>query len=297
MQAKWFTSDLLWSSVHITPPCPRLLLSAVTDFSKRASFPIVCVDWFYKKAVSGVVKSWEFEGILRCSKILRIRRKNPMKWVSRDHWVYLDITLQSFEIWEFWGEFWGIETFYRSKFSPATGVKSRCNDLKTGFGQYARAFKTQTCLNAWFRTCLKSWSNCHFITRLISSMIYSMSIWNIIHARRRPQATTQMACCSRLSPSYACFCAAREARSHAGAQSRFIVCAYKLSDQRYGRAVVSVQARCCETTQIWPSTPREITKPSLLAKPRRRKTTPNQHGRNTEQNEQARPSLLSFRKE
>jgi len=73
---------------------------------------------FYQKAVSGVVKSWEFEGILRCSKILRIRRENPMKWVfsiSRDYWVYLDITLQSFEIWEFWGEFWGIETFYQSK--------------------------------------------------------------------------------------------------------------------------------------------------------------------------------------
>ena len=35
---------------------------------------------------------------------------------------YLDITWQSFKIWEFWGEFWGIETFHRSKFSPATGV-------------------------------------------------------------------------------------------------------------------------------------------------------------------------------
>jgi len=42
------------------------------DFSKRASFPIVCVDWFYDKAVWGVVKSWEFEGNLRCSKMLRI---------------------------------------------------------------------------------------------------------------------------------------------------------------------------------------------------------------------------------
>jgi len=27
------------------------------DFSKRASFAIVCVEWFYKKAVCGVVKS------------------------------------------------------------------------------------------------------------------------------------------------------------------------------------------------------------------------------------------------
>jgi len=45
--------------------------------------------------------------------------------ISRDYWVYLDITLQSFKIWEFWGEFWGIETFHRSKFSPATGVKDR----------------------------------------------------------------------------------------------------------------------------------------------------------------------------
>jgi len=45
---------------------------------KRASFPIVCEEWLNKKAVWGVVKSWEFEGNLRCSKILRIRRKNPM---------------------------------------------------------------------------------------------------------------------------------------------------------------------------------------------------------------------------
>jgi len=105
--------------------CLHLFLSVVKDFSKRATFPIVCVNWFYKKAVWGVVKSWKFEGTLRCSKLLRIRRKNPMKWVlsfSRDYWVYLDITLQSFKIWEFWGEFWRIETFYRSKFSPATGV-------------------------------------------------------------------------------------------------------------------------------------------------------------------------------
>ena len=50
-----------------------------------------------------------------------------MKWVasiSRDYWIYLDITCQSFKIWEFWGEFWGIETFHRSKFSPATGVSN-----------------------------------------------------------------------------------------------------------------------------------------------------------------------------
>jgi len=103
------------------------------DFSKRASFSIVCADWFYKKAVSGVVKSWEFEGILRCSKILRIRRKNPVKWVlsiSRDYWVYLYITIQSFKIWEFWGECWGIETFYRSKFSPATGVTFPIQNLE-----------------------------------------------------------------------------------------------------------------------------------------------------------------------
>ena len=85
------------------------------DFSKRASFPIICVDWFYETGVRGVVKSWEFEGNLRCSKVLRIRRKNPMKRVlsiSRDYCVYLDITLQSFKIWEFWGEFWGIKTFF-----------------------------------------------------------------------------------------------------------------------------------------------------------------------------------------
>jgi len=127
MQAMWFASDLLWSSVHITPPCPRLFISVLTRFLEKGEFSIVCVDWLYKKAVWGAVKSWEFERNLRCSKILRIRRKNPMKWVlsiSRDYWVYLVITLHSFEIWEFWGELWGIENFYQNKFSPATNVRT-----------------------------------------------------------------------------------------------------------------------------------------------------------------------------
>jgi len=96
------------------------------DFSKRASFPIVFVDWFLWESCFRCSKILIIRNNLRCSKILRIRRKNLMKWVfsiSRDYWVYLDIALQSFEIWEFCGEFWGIETFYQNKFSPATGVK------------------------------------------------------------------------------------------------------------------------------------------------------------------------------
>jgi len=48
------------------------------DFSKRASCRIVCVQWCYNKEVWGVVKSWEFEGNLRCSKILRVWRKNSI---------------------------------------------------------------------------------------------------------------------------------------------------------------------------------------------------------------------------
>jgi len=71
------------------------------NLSKRARFPIFCVEWFYKKAVRGVLKSWEFEGNLRCSKILRIRMKIFMKWsvsISRDYWVCLDIIWQSFKI-------------------------------------------------------------------------------------------------------------------------------------------------------------------------------------------------------
>jgi len=130
-----FESD--WSNLYNLRPifCETLstLLHSVLassfplrqDFSKRASFPIVCMEWLYKKDVWGIVKSWEFEGNLRCSKILWICRKNPMKWVasiSRDYWIYLNITCQSFKIWKFWGEFWGIETFHWSKFSPATGV-------------------------------------------------------------------------------------------------------------------------------------------------------------------------------
>ena len=126
IQPIWFAFDLF---VVLCPHYSTLSspLPFWQDFSKRASFPIACEEWLYKKAVLGVVKSWEFEGTLRCSKILRIRRKNPRKWVlsiSRDYWVYLDITLQSFEIWELWGEFWWIETSYRSKFSFATGVTS-----------------------------------------------------------------------------------------------------------------------------------------------------------------------------
>jgi len=61
----------------------------------------------------GVVKCWEFE------------RKNPLKWVvsiSRNHWVYLDITWKSSKIWEFWGKVPRIEIFCQSKFSPATWI-------------------------------------------------------------------------------------------------------------------------------------------------------------------------------
>jgi len=140
----YFESD--WSKLYdLHPifygPLSTLLHPVLTssyllcqDFSKRASFPIVCAVWFYEKAVWGVVKSWEFGGNLRCSNILRIRKKIPMKWVlsiSRNYWVYLYITLQSFKIWEFLGEFWGIETFYRSKFSPATGVRSENSEEKS----------------------------------------------------------------------------------------------------------------------------------------------------------------------
>jgi len=39
----------------------------------------VCVDWVYKKALWSVVKYWEFERNLMCSKILKIWRKNPIK--------------------------------------------------------------------------------------------------------------------------------------------------------------------------------------------------------------------------
>jgi len=34
----WFASDLLWFSVHITPPCPRLFLSAMTRFLEKGEF-------------------------------------------------------------------------------------------------------------------------------------------------------------------------------------------------------------------------------------------------------------------
>jgi len=59
-----------------------------------------------------------------------------MKWVvsiSRDYWVYLHITWKSSKIWEFWGEFWGIETFYQSNFSPATSIRLSIKGIKLLF--------------------------------------------------------------------------------------------------------------------------------------------------------------------
>ena len=85
------------------------------DISKRANFPIVCVDWFYKKAVWSVVKSWGFEGNLSCSKMLRIWRKNSLKRVlsfSREYWVYFDITSKRPSEFEFWGEFGKSRDFF-----------------------------------------------------------------------------------------------------------------------------------------------------------------------------------------
>ena len=59
----WFASDLWWSFVHITPPCPRLFLSAVTRFLEKGKFSdrLCWLVWW--------------ESCLRCSKILKIRRK------------------------------------------------------------------------------------------------------------------------------------------------------------------------------------------------------------------------------
>jgi len=128
IQLIWFASDHVWFSVHITPPCPRLFISALTRFLEKGKFSdCLCgvVLWERCLKCSQILR---IRSNLRCSKILRIRRKNPMKWVlsiSRDYWVYLDITFKSFEILEFWGEFWKIETFHRSKFSPATGVTAQ----------------------------------------------------------------------------------------------------------------------------------------------------------------------------
>ena len=48
-----------------------------------------------------------------------------MKWalsISREYWVYWTLLAKNLEISDFWVLVWGIETFHRSKFSPATGV-------------------------------------------------------------------------------------------------------------------------------------------------------------------------------
>jgi len=184
-------SESDWSklcNVHPIFCCP---LSTILHPVLASSFPFHCDKisrkgqffrsfvWigFYKKDVWGVVKSWEFEGNLSYSKILRIQRKNPMKWVlsiSRDYWVYLHITLQSFKIWEFWGEFWGIETFHQSKFSPASVrvVPSRIPNLERKCGQYHDfgfvrakrqrnvASKSRNLRNVWKEPC----TGCEFVT-------------------------------------------------------------------------------------------------------------------------------------
>jgi len=88
------------------------------DFSKRASVPIVCVDWLYEKAVWGVVKSWEFEGNLRCSKMLRKWRKNSLKRVlsfSREYCVYFDITCKRSSEFEFREVFEKLRDFFREQ--------------------------------------------------------------------------------------------------------------------------------------------------------------------------------------
>ena len=144
----------MWYSVHITPPCPRLFLSAETRFLEKGEKSISCVEWFYKKAVWDVVKSWEFEENLRCIKILRIRRKTPMKWIvsiSRDYWVYLTLLWKISKISEFWGEFWGIENFSRSKFSLATGVTQN-PDWVCSFGIFQTILWGQSVVNREFGT-------------------------------------------------------------------------------------------------------------------------------------------------
>jgi len=176
IQPIWFASDPLWYSVRITPPCPASSFPLRQDFSKRASFPIVSLEWFYKKDVWCVVKSWEFEGNLRCSKILRIRRKNSMKWVvsiPRDYWVYLDITWQSFKIWEFWGEFWGIETFHRRKFSPATGVRNRDFSPEQNWSGDRRYAGTGSIVGPLFQT---HNSKCEFTNKILRSTLLDIQL-------------------------------------------------------------------------------------------------------------------------
>jgi len=43
--------------------------------------------------------------------------------ISREYWVYWTLLAKNLEISDFWVWVWGIETFHRSKFSPATGVR------------------------------------------------------------------------------------------------------------------------------------------------------------------------------
>jgi len=75
---------------------------------------------FSEKAVWSVVKSWKFERNWRCSKVLRICKKNSLKRIwsfSREYWVYSDITWKRSSEFEFWGEFGKSERLFSvSKF-------------------------------------------------------------------------------------------------------------------------------------------------------------------------------------
>jgi len=109
----------IWSLVVLYPHFSTLSSPPPFRYDKISpkeqvfrSFVLIGV---YKKAVWSVVKSWEFEGNLRCSKMLRIWRKNSLKRVLsflREYRFCFDITSKTFSEFEFWGEFGKSRDFF-----------------------------------------------------------------------------------------------------------------------------------------------------------------------------------------
>ena len=101
----------LWSG-FINPPLQSLVNQYFSQIFERL--------FSKKKHERESPRGW---GVVKCREF---ERKNLLKWVvsiSRDYWICFEITWKSSKNTEFWEKVPRIETFFSSKFDPATGVK------------------------------------------------------------------------------------------------------------------------------------------------------------------------------
>jgi len=87
----------------------KCIYKSPTAIFSQPMFPIKIWTALFEK------ETWEEKPLsVKWGKLPRIWRNNPLKWVvsiSRDYWVYSDITWKGSKNWEFWGKFRRIETF------------------------------------------------------------------------------------------------------------------------------------------------------------------------------------------